>query len=232
MSATTTGLATPSPPAERSGAGSKRMLIGGGVSILIALVLLAAGAVAVWALAQRDKAGYFTTERHLVSTPSYAFVSRGLDVGQDAPGWIGDLAGVRLEASSREPVFIGIGRTSDVARYLAGVQHAQVTDVDADPLRLTSHQVTGTARPAPPSLQPFWRAQASGPGLQTIKWPLEKGDWSAVAMNADGSRHVAIALSAGARIPALRWFAICFLTGGTLLLLGGATLIYVGARRR
>ena len=116
----------------------------------------------------------------------------------------GPFAGVRIEAGSERPVFLGIGPTSDVARYLAGVQHSQITDFDTDPVRFSSREVAGQARPAPPAQQSFWRVRATGSGTQTVTWPLEKGNWSAVAMNADGSRNVSIALRVGARIPALR----------------------------
>jgi hypothetical protein len=153
-------------------------------------------------------------------------------MGPDAPGWFGEnFATVRIQASSRQPVFIGIGRASDVERYLGRVQHTEVTDFDTDPFRVTSHPIGGSTKPAPPGRQGFWRVQASGSGTQTIKWPLEKGSWSAVAMNADGSRDVSVALRLGARVPALRWVAIGLLAGGGLTLLLGGGLIYLGARK-
>jgi hypothetical protein len=207
-------------------------LVLGAVATLLALCLLAGGVAALWGLSQRDKSGYFMTESHRLSTPSFAFASSGLDIGPDAPGWIGDFAGVKIEARSSGPVFLGIGPTSDVTRYLAQVAHSQITDFDTDPFRVTAHEVTGRATPAPPASRRFWRVQASGPGLQTITWPLEKGNWSAVAMNADGSPNVSIVARVGARIPALKWVAIGLLAGGGVLLLAGGSLIYVGVRRR
>jgi hypothetical protein len=48
------------------------------------------------------------------------------------------------------------------------------------------------APPALPATQSIWRAHATGTGTQTITWPVEKGHWSAVAMNADGSRNVSV----------------------------------------
>lgn len=208
------------------------LLVFGSIAVLVALALLAGGGAAVWGLSQRDGSGYFSTGTHQVSTPSYALVSDTLDMGPDPQGWLGgSFATVRIQASSGQPVFIGIARPSDVERYLARVEHTEITDLDTDPFRLTSHPVGGTARPAPPAAQGFWRVQASGPGRQTIKWPLEKGTWSAVAMNADGSRGVSVALRLGARVPALRWVAIGSLAAGGLLLLLGGVLIYLGARK-
>jgi hypothetical protein len=92
--------------------------------------------------------------------------------------------------------------------------------------------VEGNAQPAPPAEQDFWRVEASGTGTQTITWPLEKGEWSAVAMNADGSRDVTVQARFGARVSALVWVAIAFLVVGGLVLVGGAALVYMGARRR
>lgn len=218
----------------RHAAGVERVLlfVFGGLALLVALGSLAGGGVALWALGQRDGSGYFTTASHRLSTPSYAIASKGLDIGPDTPGRIGDFAGVRIQASAGRPIFLGIGPTSEVARYLAQVQHSEITDFDTDPVRFTSRAVAGSARPAPPARQSFWRVRASGSGTQTISWPLEKGNWSAVAMNADGSRNVLLALRVGARIPALRWIAIGSLIGGGVLLIVGASLVYLGGRRR
>jgi hypothetical protein len=232
MSTATAPPAAPSPPSQPFGAKRVLLLVFGSIAVLVALALLAGGGAAVWGLGQRDGSGYFTTGTHPISTPSYALASDTLDMGPDAPGWFGEnFATVRIQASSRQPVFIGIARAADVKRYLGGVQHREITDFDTDPFRVTSHPVGGSTTPAPPGSQGFWRVQASGSGTQTIKWPLEKGTWSAVAMNADGSRQVSIALRLGARVSALKWVAIGLLAGGGLVLVLGGTLVYLGARK-
>lgn len=132
MNATTTQV-TPSDPAPRPGATNRIVpLVFGTIALLVALALLAGGGVAVWGLSQRDGSGYFTTGSYRISTQSYAFASDGLDIGPDTSGGIGEFATVRIQAGSARPVFIGIGRADDVARYLAQVEHAQVTDLDTD----------------------------------------------------------------------------------------------------
>jgi hypothetical protein len=216
------------------GFGAKRvlLLVFGGIAVLIALALLAGGGAAVWALGERDASGYFTTARHELSTGSFALVSESLDVDEDVPGWFGDrFATVRIAASSARPVFIGIGRASAVERYLAGVRHDRITDFNADPFSVDYHRLGGDAEPAPPASQGIWRVQASGSGTQTISWPLERGKWSAVAMNADGSRGVSVEARFGARVSAFRWVAIGLLAAGGLVLLLGAGLVYLGARK-
>ena len=57
-----------------------------------------------------------------------------------------------------------------------------------------------------------------------------EGEWSVVAMNADGSRGVSVDARVGARIPSLRGFAIGLLAAGALALLMGAGLTYLGIR--
>jgi hypothetical protein len=214
--------------------GAKRvlLLVFGSLTVLVALVLVAGGGAAVWALGERDASGYFTSGTHELSTGSYAIASESFEVDSDVPGWFGDrFATARIQASSAQPVFIGIGPASDVERYLAGVQHDQITDLDTDPFSVSYRHLNGSAQPASPASKDFWRVQASGPGTQTITWPREGGDWSAVAMNADGSRGVSVDAQFGGRVSSLRWLAIAFLAAGGLVLLAGAGLVYWGARK-
>ena len=225
--------ATVSPVVVKKPFGSGRVLLlaFGSLAVLVSLVLLAGGSAGAWALGQRDASGYFTSGTHGLSTTSYALSSDSLEVDSDMPGWVGDrLATVRIEASSTRPIFIGIARTTDVERYLAGVPHDEITDVDAEPFRVTSRRVEGSSNPASPVSQSFWRVQASGAGTQKITWPLEKGDWSAVAMNLDGSRGVSLEARFGGRVSALGWLTFGLLAAGGLVLLGGAAAIYLGAR--
>ena len=219
-------------PSNSFGAGRVLMLVFGSLSLLVALGLLAGGGAAVWGLNQRDGSGYITSGSHRLSTTSYALVSDTLDIGTDAPGWVfGDhFASVRIEATSSKPTFIGIARTSAVEGYLAGVRHDQINDFDVDPFTVSYGHRPGNATPSAPSGEGFWRVEASGSGAQTITWPLEKGSWSVVAMNADGSPGVTVETRLGARLPFLRWIAIGFLAGGALALLAGSLLVYFGAR--
>jgi hypothetical protein len=211
--------------------GAKRilLLVVGGITVLFALALLAGGGAAVWGLSQRDDDGFFTSGTHDFSTSSYALGSESLDVGPDIPGWLEDgFATVRVEATSAKPFFIGIGPVADVERYLADVEHAQITDFDIDPFSVSYRALDGTAQPAPPASQDFWRAQATGRGRQTISWPIEEGTWSVVAMNADGSRNVSVDARLGTRIQYVRWIVGGLFAAGVLVLLLGAGLIYLG----
>jgi hypothetical protein len=229
----TTTVDQPAAPSRQPGAARVFLLVAGGLAALVALALLAAGGAAIWGLTKRDGSGYFSTGTARISTPAYAFASDTLDMGPDAPRWFGDsFATIRIQATSKQPIFVGIGRASDVERYLGRVRHQEITDLDTDPFRFTSHSAAGSSRPAPPASQGFWRVHASGPGTQTIKWPLEKGGWSAVVMNADGSPRVSAAVRLGARVSALHWIVIGGLAAGALMLLLGGGLIYLATASR
>jgi len=74
-------------------------------------------------------------------------------------------------------------------------------------------------------------AQASGAGQQSLTWSPTEGRWGLVAMNADGSRPVAVQADAGATVPALTEVAVALLVAGALLLALGAFLIAIPVRR-
>ena len=232
MSTASTDETGADPAPQRLGASQVVLIVVGSVVALLGVAMLAAGGIAVWGLGQRDGSGYFSTKSHRLSTPSYALATESLDIGPDLPGGIGDFGNVRIRASSASAVFVGIARAGDVRRYLGGVRHSEITDFDTDPFRVTSRTVPGVAKPGSPAPQGFWRVQASGPGAQTVTWPVESGRWSAVVMNADGSPDVSVAVSVGARVPWLHWVAIGLLAAGSLSLVGAGFLIYMGARRR
>jgi hypothetical protein len=222
------------PPAVSHRPRGRMLLVFGALLVLVALPLLAGGLGVKGALGSRDGAGYFMTGAQEVRTGTHALVTDDLDVDADVPQWLrGDrFATARIDATSSRPVFIGIGPTAAVERYLAGAGHTLVTDVDTDPFRLSTQAVGGDRRPQPPAQQRFWRAQATGSGTQSLRWPVETGDWSTVVMNADGTRGVAAQVRVGAKVSALSWVATGLLIAGGLVLAAGGGLLYLGARRR
>src|SRR5262245_24520207 len=243
MSACTAMADTPSADRAESVPGRRVgrivMIVFGALALLLALALLAGGGGLVWAKsAKADAEGYFTTHAHRFASSSYAVASESLDVGTDAPGWVfgsGRYAKVRISASSTGParaIFVGIGRYDDVAGYLAGVAHDEVSDLDVDPFSVTYRHHAGAAPVTPPAKQRFWVASARGSGMQILTWGVRKGTWSVVAMNADASRPVTVEASFGAKLSFLGWIIAGLFVGGGLLLLAGAGLIYLGARSR
>ena len=88
----------------------------------------------------------------------------------------------------------------------------------------------GGAPPSPPQAGDFWVAQASGPGTQQLTWTPANGDWVVLTMNADASRGVDVAVTAGAEIPALPWVIAVLLSLAGLSLAGAVVLIAVPLR--
>lgn len=187
-------------------AGIVLVSIGGLVGLLIMLGGLAAmGAHAFL----RDDDGYYTTDTESFASRGYAVTSGDVDLGRESVGVdIGELnTSVKFTGESRRPLFLGIGPSTDVARYLAGVPYSQVDDLhERGP---TYTQVVGRRSPrTPPSAQPFWVATSAGPGTQSVDFDLESGNWTVVAMNADGSRGLAFDGEAGAKLSWLLWVGL------------------------
>ena len=91
----------------------------------------------------RDAHGYFTTGPARLDTDTYAFTARDLDIGVQGS----DVAAAQTcwdtFGSRRRPtdagtlLFVGIAPREDVDEYLSDVGHAEVGDIDVDPLRVT-----------------------------------------------------------------------------------------------
>src|SRR5690349_22114842 len=121
------------PPPQRSG--STVAIVFGAIALVLALALLVGGGYGLWALGQRDGDGFYTAGPERLATPSRALVTDDLDISSDTPSWVFDdaFATVRIRAASPKPVFVGIGPTDAVNRYLAGARHAEISDVEVDP---------------------------------------------------------------------------------------------------
>jgi Domain of unknown function (DUF4389) len=204
-------------------------LVSGCVLALISLGLLAGGGVATWAdNSQRDSAGYLTSGTHSFATTSYALTSGKVDLGSSAdPFAPSDILGtVRFRVTPLDPhssVFVGIGPTSAVNGYLAGVSHEQLKNwADAT----TTRQAQGGGVPAavPASLH-FWAVQSSGAGTQTLIWKPARGSWTLTVMNANITPGVRVTADIGATVPDLGWIAAALLAAGALVLIAGVVLI-------
>jgi hypothetical protein len=139
------------------------------------------------------------------------------------------LGDVRIRSESTRDVFVGIGPDDEVEAYLDGVEHSVVTRISDDP---EYSPRDGGPPGAPPAAQGFWVASTSGVGEQTLEWEPEEGSWSAVVMNADGSRGVSSELSIGAELDAAVWVGVAFLIVGAVLAGLAALAITAGTRRR
>jgi hypothetical protein len=227
-------MTTP-PTSRRSNGGRIAAFIGATVVGLVALVLLAAGGIGLWANGQKDDDGYLSTSTERFASSTYALATDDLDIDSHGTGWLVDTdryGKVRVKAESRagKPLFVGIARSDEVARYLRGTAHAELTDVSTDPFRAHYRPHAGAAPQTLPAQQRFWSASAQGAGQQTVTWDVEHGSWSVVVMNADGSRGVDARVSAGANVPILGTIAWVALGVGLVLLIAAGGLVAVGVR--
>jgi len=230
----TTTPITPIPPSTqpRSSSGPRVLLVGlGTLLILTGVILLAIGGTAVWANQQRDGDGYFSAGPERVSTETSAVSVPSLELRGAGPDdlYADDLLGdVRIQLESRKtgvPLFIGIGPADEVAKYLEGVNHDEVTDLDLHPFELTVTTHPGGRPTSAPADQSFWIASDTGTGARTLNWKATEGDWAVVIMNADGSPALDGAISVGAKLHATRGIAIGALLGSALLLTVGTAVM-------
>jgi hypothetical protein len=231
MNAATLPAATSVPQPRRSEA---RGIFGWALLALAALLSLGGAGLMAVQLAGRDGDGYFSSPTARVVAPGYAISSQELDLADlgSAEGAVSDVIGrVRLEAegAGARPVFVGIAPQADVDRYLDGVAHSEVTDVDGDDdVAYAAHR--GTAPAGAPGAQTFWDASVTGSGRQTLTWKVHEGRWAVVVMNADASRAVDADVSLGAKTSIVLWLGVGLL-GGALVVGGvGAALLLAGRR--
>ena len=195
-------------------------LVIGAVLVLLALALLGAGGTALWADRTQRDAGYVTTDVHSFSTGGAALATVPTHLGSTGMGWLyspGVLGKVRIRvtpAASGSAVFVGIARSADVDRYLAGVRHTVVSEFFRDKTRVVDG---GPARSAP-GQQHFWVASDTGRGTRTVLWDPSKGSWTVVVMNTDGHPGVDVAADLGARMPAVFWIAVGVLAAGAVFI--------------
>jgi hypothetical protein len=212
-------------------------LVAASVLGLASLGLLALGGGLLWADSKKDDGGYLSTGRDPFTTETYALATENLDIDATGAGWFIDedrYGTVRLRAESRDgkPVFLGIAPTRDAERYLSGVRHDLLTDLEYDPFQAQYREVGGSGSPGRPGAERFWAASAQGSGTQTLTWDVEHGDWSAVVMNADASRGVDVELSAGAEVPFLEPAGWGALIAGLIAFSFSTVLAFLGLRGR
>ena len=132
----------------------------------------------------------------------------------------------RLSVDPRndKALFIGIGPSSDVGRFLAGSSYS-VVEVFGD--RVVLDDFAGSSRLGAPADQDFWVASTLE---EVLNWDLESGRWSVVVMNQDGTAGIDSSVTVGARVPFLQPIGAVLLVVGLIGLAGGIALTYLGVR--
>ena len=219
-------------PHARSNAGHVALIVVGVVAGILAFGLLAGGCALVAVdRTQRDDDGFLMSPSQEFASPTHAIVAESVDIETGGERALDSFLGtVRIRSESDRPVFVGIAAAAEVDRYLEGVEHDVVTDLDSsgDP----EYARRAGASTTPPGEQTFWVESVAGTGEQTLDWEPEEGDWSAVVLNEDASRGVSADLSIGAELDSVLWIGAGLLALGALLAAGAALAITAGARRR
>ncbi|MET0234289.1 MAG: DUF4389 domain-containing protein [Kibdelosporangium sp.] len=205
----------------------KAAVVFGALAMLVGLGMVTGGGVALWAdQTQRDANGHIaTTPQHFSSATQ---VLRFEDVTvHGLPDWM--LGDVRIDVDSATRVFVGIGPSDDVSRYLDGV--AQDRAVPMNPQRMWGGRWM-SSQLSPPENQTFWTVSSVGSGNRGLTWGVPDGRWILVVLNADTTAGVDVDLSVGATAPGLTALGLGLLGAGVVGLAGGVLLMYVGLRRR
>jgi len=230
--ATETAAAVEGEPRQTGGGGGRvLLLVLGSIAAIFALGTLAGGcALVAIDQTQRDDDGFVMSPSEDFSSSTYAIVSENAELDTEGAEWALDafLGTVRVRSESERPVFVGIARESDVARYLGDVERDVISDLEDEP---RYERQDGGAPAGPPGDETFWAAKTSGTGEQTIQWDPEDGDWQLVLMNEDASRGVSSELAIGAELDSVLWIGIGLLAVGALLALAAALAITAGIRR-
>ena len=115
-------------------AGRITALVVGVLLLLVGVILVGAGGTALWADRTQRDAGYVTTGVHEFSTSGSALATVRTDLGSAGVGWLyspGLLGKVRIRVTpvnGGPPLFVGIGPSDDVDRYLAAVKHTVISE--------------------------------------------------------------------------------------------------------
>lgn len=216
------GPAAPAKPAD-----GRTVPVVVGAALATVGTVLALGGGGVLAIAGTD--GSLKSGSHEFATPTSALVSEVATIKYTEG--VATLVGhptvrTSLHAAAGGPdVFVGVGRASDVDRYLQTAPVDRVTDFEVDPFTITKEPQPGSATPKPPASQSFWVSRSSG-RAPAIDWKVRDGDYRLVVMNADGSRRVVTDASFELKIPHLSTIALVGLLVG-LGMIGAAVALLV-----
>lgn len=170
---------------------------------------------------------------HPISTSSSAFVA---DLGHiDGVNGFDLLTGsptlhISAESISETGVFIGVGPTDEVQRYLDGAATDTVTDLDLAPFYVDTVRRDGSEIPSAPAEQTFWVASSESSNEAQLTWKIEDGRYQIVVMNADGTPGVLTSGQVGVSLPDSSAIWIYVLSIGILMTIGGTALVIGGIR--
>jgi hypothetical protein len=209
------------------------LVIGSLVAIAAGLILITAVIATAVYLTQRDD-GFLAVTLDDMESSEVAITAEDVDLRVDpgTPGWLLDAldTDVRIRATNLDsgtPIFVGIAPEADVDRYLSGVGHDEIRDVDDD-LAVRFSNRSGEREVAAPTDQDFWERSIDGTGTQELTWEPTEGRWAVAVMNADGSPGVGASVEVGARSDVFVAALIGLFVAGVVLAAIALPLIILG----
>jgi hypothetical protein len=208
---------------------ARALKIGFGVGFLVVGLFVTIAGVALTALVGPD--GRFEMPETTARTRGRALVFDAIYVRGNLPtsGSLSATLGIDVEAREDGDVFVGVGPTPRVHRYLADVAYGRVVRIDWPGGAGTEPVRGGRAPDGAPGDQGWWEASDEGP-TASVGWTVRDGDWSVVIMNADASAGVDVAGSVEVALPILGPLAIGTLLFGLALIAIGVILTVRSAR--
>ncbi|WP_020525473.1 hypothetical protein [Catelliglobosispora koreensis] len=194
------------------------------LTLLVALPILAAGAVAWWAMQHRSPDGAFHASLMPIDSPYRVVVVPDVDalLRRDAP--IARAKQTSLELNAGEGAFVAMAAPADLAAFLTGVSYTELTGarLGRGPLTVTTRHVVSAGETLPSPQQPFWVRQSSS----TLKWtPTADRDRQLALIVIAPSTTVELSVAVTAAwLNNTTWGLL--ILGPVLLLLGFATLAW------
>lgn len=203
--------------------------IGFGIAFLVVGLFTGIFGVALVSLVGPD--GRFEMPEADARSRGHALVFDAIYVRGNLPssGSLSTTLSIEARAVGDADVFLGVGPSNRVRRYLTGVAYDRVVRVDW-PGGVGTEPVTGGGEPrGAPGTQSWWEASDEGKNA-TLEWVVRDGDWSVVIMNADGSSDVEVAGTVGVSLPVLGPVSIGMLVAAVVILVIGILLAVSGAK--
>jgi hypothetical protein len=199
----------------------------GVLTVTVVALLLLVGAVLVNALDGSRRHDALSSDEVSLHTTGYALTSTSLDLEGLPSSWLVGDAQLRITPMT-DSVFAGIARPSAAAEYLRGVSRSTVTEVGEHAVAYAAD--AGHAPRAAPRELDIWVAQGQGRVPITLTWP-DKGRWTLVVMNSDGSRAVDVEAAVQVEAPHLHLIVVASAVVGFALLGAAGALLVVVIRR-
>lgn len=140
-----------------------------------------------------------------------------------------------ITAEGKGDVVVAVGRTTDVNGWVAGLDYAEISGIEADDkLVIEQHQQKKGAKddkaPSPEELSPakadHWQKVETANNKVSMEWPQKDGQWSLIAYSAQGTPKVTLTWKTGASVG----WAIPLLILGLLLIVVALVVYFLGRK--